>query len=774
VRHWLLPVALLALAGYHAAVGASAGPYVPSIVAITVNDQSFAPTLVVVRDSAGGLFLTESGLARLRLRTPASGAVVIDGQRYYRLDGASDVMIDEATQSIRLTLPPSAFLATRSAANSLAPPHVTPSRLGGFVNYDLYGLEAADQSSLGAIFETGLFGASGVLTNSALGQRAGSRGSVVRLESTWTLDLPEKLQTLRVGDSINATGAWGQAARFGGVHFGTNFATQPTLITTPLLLAQGEAILPSTVDVLVNGQRVASDAVPPGPFTIDKVPAINGAGEMQVIVTDALGRQQVLSQAYYTGPALLHAGLNEYSFDAGAIREDYASRSNAYGDFMMSGTFRRGITDRLTAELHAEGEWGSAGAVGIDGALQVGNLGIATLTAAVGGDGDLGWLGGVGFQRAGPRLSVFAQTRYTSEEFEQLGTGVRTDRPKQRSFGGFGFSLGEYGNLQLSYGRQSYWARPSTDVLGFSYSVTLGNFGYLGFLANRSTGDGSSTDVIMTWTMPLGDRRTASLAVERSPGTAGDHSTDVVAAVQQSLPAGTGAGYYVAMSSNENAQLDYYYQGAAGLIGAHYARRDGQDGWRVDASGGLALTSAGIMPATALDESFAVVELADYAGLTVYVDNQPVGRTDARGRVLLDSMRAYEASSVSIDPTELPLDASLATASMTVTPAYRSGPVVRFPVIRASAATLRLLQSDGVPVPAGATVATRSERTPVARDGLVYLTTAEGEHDATAEWPGHRCRFNFTRPDEAGPQPDLGDITCVESAAPASAAASLR
>ena len=86
---------------------------------------------------------------------------------------------------------------------------------------------------------------------------------------------------------------------------------------------------------------------------------------------------------------------------------------------------------------------------------------------------------------------------------------------------------------------------------------------------------------------------------------------------------------------------------------------------------------------------------------------------------------------------------------MTVTPAYRSGPVVRFPVVRASAATLRLVQADGTPVPAGATVTTAREHAPVARDGLVYLTSADGEQRATAEWPGHRCEFRFSRPRDA-------------------------
>jgi outer membrane usher protein len=166
------------------------------------------------------------------------------------------------------------------------------------------------------------------------------------------------------------------------------------------------------------------------------------------------------------------------------------------------------------------------------------------------------------------------------------------------------------------------------------------------------------------------------------------------------------------------------------------------------------------MPARRLDESFAVIDLADFEGLTVYVENQPVGRTDRQGRVLLDSMRAYESNTVRIDPVELPFDASLAIPVMTVTPAYRSGPVVRFPVVRARAVTFRLVQADGEPVPAGATVTTPSESVPVAREGLVYLAAAGGLQTAMAEWPGRRCRFSFTRPDDAGPQPDLGVVTC--------------
>ena len=92
--------------------------------------------------------------------------------------------------------------------------------------------------------------------------------------------------------------------------------------------------MPSTVDVFVNGAPVASESVPPGPFSIDHLPVLTGAGQLQVVVTDALGRQQVLTQPYYSGTALLRPDLAEYSFELGSIREDYGHRSFAYGDML--------------------------------------------------------------------------------------------------------------------------------------------------------------------------------------------------------------------------------------------------------------------------------------------------------------------------------------------------------------------------------------------------------------------------------------------------------
>lgn len=753
----------LALACGRLAATTAVADATESVVEFTINGQDEPATLVVRRDADGTLLVRAEDLATLRLKPPVRGGVEIEGQRYFRLDAAmrAEVRFDPALQHADLTLPADAFVPTRSTARDADTlPDVTVSS-GGFLNYDLYGESVASQTAVGGIAEAGVFGRFGVGTGTVLGRDDAEAREIVRLDTTWTLDLPARLATLRLGDSTSVSGGWGRAVRFGGLQFGTNFATQPTLVTTPLLAAQGTAVVPSTVDVFVNGNRVTSQDVPPGPFTIDHVPAITGAGQMQVVVTDALGRQQVIAQPFYTGPTLLRAGLDEYSVEIGALRQDYGYQSADYGDPMAAATFRRGFTDRFTAEAHAEVQVDGAAALGLEGAWQLGRFAIVTATAAAGGDDEgTGWLAGLGLEHDGRHLSVFARSQFASETFAQFGTADLERRPRQRTFGGLGFDLARYGSLQLAYGLQTWWSGSHQETIGVSHAVTLGEFGYLNLIVSHSTGDESATDVFLNWTIPLGDRRSGGLSVRQSSAAVDDERFEAVATMQQSLPAGSGLGYQAMITSNDEAQMGISAQGAAGTAAVQYARRNSTDGWRVDASGGLAITGAGVMPARRLDRSFAVVKVADYEGLTVYVENQPVGRTDRAGRVLLDGLRAYERNEVSVDPRELPMDASLGLASMQVTPAFRSGAVVEFPVARTRAVTLRLVRADGQPVPAGATVTVGRESAPVAWDGLVYLTDVTGIGGAAASWPGGRCEFELHQPEGPDPLPDLGTIHC--------------
>jgi outer membrane usher protein len=106
------------------------------------------------------------------------------------------------------------------------------------------------------------------------------------------------------------------------------------------------------------------------------------------------------------------------------------------------------------------------------------------------------------------------------------------------------------------------------------------------------------------------------------------------------------------------------------------------------------------------------------------------------------------------------MDGALAQASIDVTPAYRSGAVVRFPVSRAHAATMRLVQRDGAPVPAGAMATVGDRQFPVALDGLLYAEGLAAATRVSLRWQGGECSTVAQRPAGQDALPDLGTLRC--------------
>jgi outer membrane usher protein len=760
VRAVTIALACLALAP----AGAGAAEFTPLILDLRLNAQADGVTVVVERDATGELWLAAADLQKLRLAVPDAQPRVIDGTAHYPLAAfaGTSLRIDEATQSADIAVAPGAFVPTRIGYDARSDVPVTPARPGAFINYDVSVAREDGERASGAQVELGFFDSAAVATTSFVATDTGTGRDFTRLDTAVTRDFPEQLATLRVGDSISTAGAWGQAARYAGVHFGTNFATQPTLVTTPLLGTEGVATVPSTVDVFVNGRRIAREDVPPGPFSIERLPAINGAGEMQVVVTDVLGRQQVLSQPYYSGSALLRAGLDEYAFDLGSLRSDFGVHANRYGDLAGAATWRRGLTERWTGEAHLEFESGGATAVGLDSAWRVGDFAIASSTlAASASDSGTGWLTGVGLEHNGPRFNLFGRARFDSERLALIGQEPWMPHLKLRTFLGGGMRLSHAGSIQVAAAVQSYWDTGTVRTLSATWSLTLFDAGYLSLSASHSaTRGGDSTDVYLMFTMPLGDQRTASVGLSRAPSP-GREDLEGTVTLQKNHPLGAGYGYYSMLSSSGDYVLDYGLYGSAGNLGVQLARRNDVNGQRLQAQGGIAITEVGVLATRPLDQSFAVVEVADYPDLTVYLENHPIGRTDEHGRLLIDRLRPYEANRISLDPREVPMDAALATREIAVAPRWRSGPVVRFPVEHAHALTLHLVRDDGTPVPAGAQVVLDQRSFPVALGGLVYLEGVTRTVDARAQWSSDGCAFEVVPAASDEPMPDLGTVTCV-------------
>ncbi|MDH3474832.1 MAG: fimbria/pilus outer membrane usher protein, partial [Rhodospirillales bacterium] len=451
-------------------------------LAVTINRTAtglVAPVLV----SDEAVHLTPETFERLRVVLPDVPAVRHQGARYYPLDAypGTAYEIDERAQAIHLTVAPEYMLATviqRGGARGFVEP--TASGRGGFLNYDLLSEHTAGRHELGGLFELGAFAGPFVATGTQVVRGLDSDPDYVRLDSSISRDFPERRLTIRAGDSISRGGAWGRPVRFGGLQIGSNFATQPHFLAFPTIGLSGDAALPSTIDVLINDSQRFSDELPSGPFAISDLPAVTGAGEVTAVVTDILGRETVITQPYYISPSLLRAGLEDFSYETGFLREDFGLESNDYESRpFFSGTYRYGMTDRLTGEVHGELE-GERQALGLGAALPLGHFGV--LDAAAAGsveEGEPGGLVQLGFRRVAREFSVSAFGRLTGGDYTDLGVDGTLRSPDREARLNLGIPLGAWGTVGSGYGYRAFDDAADDHVVSATYNLRLADFASL-------------------------------------------------------------------------------------------------------------------------------------------------------------------------------------------------------------------------------------------------------------------------------------------------------
>ncbi len=761
VKRWYLGSILLTLAVLPGAAGAQE----LRLLAIAVNEHRtdvVAPVLML----DGQVHFTPDVFERLRIRLPNMTAVEHRGARYYPLNGNSDSThrIDEQDQTLHLAVPPKYLISTKISARQRRRIVPTDSELGGFLNYDLLGqwLEQENEYSADGFFEVGIYGGE-LFANATQAVRGfDDEPDYLRLETVLVRDVPEERLSYRFGDSINRGGEWGRPVRFGGIQIGTNFAIRPDFVTFPTASLSGAAALPSSVDVLIGNSSRFVDEFPAGPFVIEDLPTVTGAGEVTAVVTDVLGRETVISQPYYTSPSLLRRALHDYSFEVGLLRKEFGAESNDYDDDpFFTGTYRYGYTDQFTAEAHAEFETDRQ-AFGVSGATLIDVYGVLSGSVAGSiGDDVQGGLFQLGFERSARDISMTAFGRITTGDY--LDLGVDDDLQSADAEGRFRVTLPfeAWGTFSSSYTYRHFKQDDDNHVLSGGYSVGIPLIGAFNITALRTFGAASETVVTANLTIPLGPRTSASGRVQYDKGP--DELLWTVDA-RHTAPLEGGFGGFASYSENgfTRSRGELSYSSQVGVASAAASRVNGETGVRLNAVGGVAVADGGTFLSRRIVDSFAVASVPDQEGVRIYSENRLVGETDADGRLLIHNLRAYEANRISIDPRDLPLDADVSRTSIAVAPRARSGVTVEFPVEASRSVLLTAILDDGSPVPPGAAVRVGegAETFPVGFDGQVQLRGARLGERISIDLGRGLCFFTLDRevPDE--PLADLGRFTC--------------
>ena len=655
---------------------------------------------------------------------------------------------------------------------------------GAVVNYDLYTrFGAGAQTSL--LTEARYFNEHGVFSSTALAQLQGPRRSLLRYDTSWSHADPATLKSLQVGDFISRSVPWSRSIRMGGVEWRKNFDLRPDVLTYPVPQIGGSAVVPSSVALYVNQMQQYAGTVPDGPFVLNQVAGLNGAGQATLVTRDALGREVATSIPLYIDTRLLAPGYDDYAFGVGMVRRDYGLRSLSYAPQpAVTGSLRRGLSGRITLEAHGEASPRLANG-GVGALIRLGDVGVvngAVAASRAGGaiDGS-GVQASVGYQYLSPRYSIDAQSTRASGKYADLGSleGTLVTRANDRVTVNASLPRGQ--NLSLSYVGLRLGSAPTARIAALAYGVQLTPRSNLTVNAYSDLDHRNARGLMATLSLTLPGRVGASATVGSQSG-----GTSRTLALARAGEVAASPGWSLQQGAQNGSS---YLQGQAQYVGstAQYSgalqHNDGRTQGSLGMTGSVVAMNGRVLPARQTGTAFALVSTG-LPDVRVLHENRPIGRTDRYGDLLVPDLVPYAVNRLGIDADELPLELQVNRTSLEVVPQRLAGVLAQLQVERYDSATAHIVDAAGKPVPTGATVSfgNGAASTIVGYDGVVFVPQVQPENLLTLDWPaqegapgaagttgpGH-CVVRFTYDIRtAAPGATLGPLVChfTKDAAP--------
>ncbi|KPN87329.1 fimbria/pilus outer membrane usher protein [Pseudomonas nunensis] len=732
-----------------------------------VVNQMNTGRVVAVEQRGGRFFLPATALRDSGMQLPDNISAEVD------LDSLSGLHseYDSAGQRLLLNVPPD-WLPEQFVGNREVYPR-TPalSSFGALLNYDLYLNDTDDAGTyLAAWNEVRLFDSWGTLSNTGQYRRTLSGDAVstlnngyLRYDTTWRFSDDERLLTYEAGDLVSGALPWSSSVRLGGVQLSRDFGVRPDLVTYPLPQFAGEAAVPSSVDLFINGYKSSSADLQPGPYTLTNIPFINGAGEAVVVTTDALGRQVSTTVPFYVTSSLLQKGLSDFSVAAGTLRRDYGLQDFSYGPGVTSGSLRYGVSDNFTLESHAEAS-DSLTLGGVGGNLRLGNFGVLnTALSQSQFDSESGQQLSLGYQYSSQRYSFSYQRLQRRDQYADLTVidSPYTTLSKRSEQATLSLNLDTWGSLGVGYFDVRAADDSRTRLLNLTWSKPLWRNTSFYLSGNREIGD-SNWAVQAQLVIPFDLRGSLAISSERSKTGQSQQRVNYSRAV----PTEGGLGFNLGYAQGDGpayrqADLTWRLQSVQLQAGV-YGTSEAETRW-ADASGSLVWMDRQVFAANRIDDAFVVVSTDGYADIPVRYENQQVGQTDRNGHLLVPWSSAYYRGKYEIDPLNLPANVRSPNVEQRIAVRRGSGYLLEFPLSRVIAASIVLVDAQQKELPLGSGVVHEQSgtQTVVGWDGLVYLENLQAQNNLRVTLAdGGTCQVQFAVDMQQQQIPLIGPLVC--------------
>lgn len=588
---------------------------------------------------------------------------------------------------------------------------------GGLLNYNVFGVyenesrqkEVSINHEVRAFSEFGVFSTTGIFkSNFHRDVQSQQSSQYTRFDTSYEYVNQEKRIRMEVGDYIVRPLSWSQPVRLAGIQLSHDFSMRPDVVTTPLPAFYGEVTAPTTLDLFINGFKTDSMNVGPGPFIINDIPMLSGAGEATVIATDAQGKQTVMTSPFFLSSDLLKTGFTSYSASIGAIRENFGNASNDYGDGGVVTALRHGMTDWLTLEAQAEAK-DDLIVAGLGFVTNAFNLGTVDASFRVSNFQDQSTSYALGYSYQSRLFSFAARTQVEQADFytlSHLPNYEMLDEGKDASLASrhlsqinMGVRLGDWGSLSGGY-FDIQQSDSDSRTLNLTYSYALPFNINMSLSYNHSIGGQSVT--LAQFSLPFSSLGGSSgLTLKR------EDDGDVRGRVGYSrlAPIRGGWGVNLAHDINEHPenrkQADLTYRASWAQFRAGLNGTSGDYDYFAEMAGSVSTLDGEIFPANEVYDSFAVVSTSGFEGIPVKYENQIVGVTDDEGYLLVPWATAYYTAKYEIDPLNLPANAAFSATEQFASIHSGYGYLLEFPIELQIALSMTVVDENHLFLPIG-------------------------------------------------------------------------
>ncbi len=222
-----------------------------------------------------------------------------------------------------------------------------------YLESDLESPDALTLGELNGFFNFGAFSGTGLLYQIDFDNRRDREFR--RDEIRFLKDFYESSLRLQVGDINTLQRSFQRSPQLAGVSFGRRYG-----IIQPFKNVQSRGTRSldfdrdSIVEIQINGQTIEELTLSAGRYEISDFPLVVGSNDIQLLVTDDLGREEIIDLDVFSQSSLLGEDVTDFGFTLGVPRTPTDTGFHYSSEPVATGYFRFAADDRLTIGFNSQ------------------------------------------------------------------------------------------------------------------------------------------------------------------------------------------------------------------------------------------------------------------------------------------------------------------------------------------------------------------------------------------------------------------------------------